>query len=206
MMNDKWLDLAHRVQAIAHTGLTYGTGVYDLERYEALREISLEMFSLLSQQQKDILREYMKVEPGYATPKVDIRAVVLKENKILLVQEKSDHCWALPGGWADIGLSPSEVAEKEVEEEAGIKVKAKRLLGILDKKKHPHPPYDYYTYKVYIHCTHLEGDTHPGVETEDVAYYAINNLPALSEERNVASQVKAVYERAIHPELPLLFD
>src|SRR5690625_5682768 len=123
-----------------------------------IRDISVEMLSKQTEVDQTIIKELFANESGYATPKVDVRAVVFKDNKILMVQEETDGAWALPGGWGDIGLSPSEVAVKEVQEESGFDVKAVKLIGILDKKLHPHPASPYHTYKLFIQCEITGGD------------------------------------------------
>lgn len=205
-MLEKWLDITRQIQAIAHTGLTYGEGEYDLERYQQLRDLSLEMFAILSEQSLDELSGFMKVEKGYATPKVDVRAVVIHENSLLLVQEKTDSLWALPGGWADIGYSPSEIAVKEVREEASVEVKPKRLLGIMDKKYHEHPPFEYYTYKIFLLCEWVGGEPKPGLETLNAGFFPVDQLPLLSVERNTASQIAEVVARAEDRSLAPWFD
>lgn len=146
-MSAKWLEWAKQIQAISQIGLAYSKDVYDLERYEMLRDLSLEIMSEYTDLHQEKIRDLFANETGYATPKVDIRAVVFREGKLVLVREKLDGFWALPGGWADIGLSPSEVAVKEVKEEAGLEVKADRLLAVFDKKFHEHPESPYHVYK-----------------------------------------------------------
>src|SRR5699024_9861628 len=140
MMEGKWLQWAKELQAIAQAGLTYSKDKYDIERFEMIREMSIDMLAHHTETDKSMIKALFANETGYATPKVDVRGVIFKEDKILLVKEEADDAWALPGGWGDIGLTPSEVAVKEVEEEAGIEVKATRLIAIYDKKCHPHPP------------------------------------------------------------------
>lgn len=136
----KWLTWAQQIQAISQTGLAYSKDVYDLERFEQLRAISIEIMKEYVDVEVDQIRDLFASETGYATPKVDVRGVVFQDNKILMVKEKIDGAWALPGGWADIGLSPKEVVVKEVREESGYEVQAVRLLGVYDKKFHDHPP------------------------------------------------------------------
>ena len=133
-MDSNWLDWAKQLQSIAQAGLTYSKDVYDMERFEQIREISIEMMSTYTEMDTPFIRELFANETGYATPKVDIRAVVFKDNRILLVKENTDGRWALPGGWADIGLTPREVAVKEAKEESGFEAKPVKLLGVSDKK------------------------------------------------------------------------
>ncbi|MEM9722023.1 MAG: NUDIX hydrolase [Bacteroidota bacterium] len=199
-MNEKLLTFAQRIQALAHTGLHYGTGVYDLERYAELNQISLEMMSLLLDQPVEILQGLFSIEPAYATPKVDIRAFVLKAGKVLMVKEVSDGKWSLPGGWADVGLSPMEVAQKEVKEETGLEVRPTRLLAVFDKKFHPHPAYMEYTYKLCILCEVLGGRLQGSIETTQVGFFDPHNLPELSEERITHNQIEILLKRTKNPQ------
>lgn len=132
---------------------------------------------------------------GYKTPKVDVRAVVFNEkNQILLVQEKVDGLWSLPGGWSDISFSPSEVAEKECFEEAGIKVKAVKLLAVLDKQKQNMPPAFEYVYKIFLLCEKLGDNISVGSETSDVGWFSENKLPEFSTPRNTEDQIKMMFQ------------
>ena len=202
----KWLAFAKRVQAIAQAGLTYAVNDYDVERYEELRDISVQIMQELSGEEPAKIRELFTNETGYQTPKVDVRAVVFTDNKILLVHEKIDNCWSLPGGWADIGYSPSEVAVKETREEAGLEVKPVRLLAVLDKKYHPHPPSPYYTYKIFILCESIGGALQQGMETQDVRFFDRYNLPELSVERNTETQVQLLFEYHDNPAKEVTFN
>ncbi|WP_315899191.1 NUDIX hydrolase N-terminal domain-containing protein [Paenibacillus cremeus] len=190
----RWLDWAKQLQAIAQTGLTYVKDVYDRERYEALREISVEIMEQYTLAGEDVIRMAFANETGYATPKVDVRGVVFQNNHILLVREKADGAWALPGGWADIGYSPSEIAVKEVREEAGFEVEAVKLLAVLDKKFHDHPPSPYHVYKLFILCRIVGGSALGGVETSEVGFFAEDDLPPLSVERNTEKQLHLMFE------------
>lgn len=202
----KWLAFAQRVQAIAQAGLTYAVNDYDVERYEELRDISVQMMQELSGEEPEKIRMLFTNETGYQTPKVDVRAVVFAKNKILLVHEKIDNCWSLPGGWADIGYSPAEVAVKETREEAGLEVKPVRLLAVLDKNYHPHPPSPYYTYKIFILCESVGGALQRGMETQDVRFFDRNSLPELSVERNTESQIQLLFQYLDHPTKEATFD
>ncbi|QQZ07766.1 NUDIX hydrolase [Heyndrickxia vini] len=205
-MEPKWLEWAKQLQAIAQAGLTYSKDIYDRERFELIRKISLEIISKQTDMDINILKDLFANETGYQTPKVDIRAVVLRNKKILMVKEKTDNKWALPGGWADIGYSPSEVATKEVKEESGYDVKAVKLLGILDKKYHPHPPSLYHVYKIFIQCDIIGGKPLEGIETSDVGFFAENELPELSEARNTKSQIEMAIRVANRSDEPIYFD
>lgn len=205
-MEPKWLEWAKELQAIAQAGLTYSKDVYDLERFERIRELSTEIVSSHTEVTQTTLKDLFANETGYATPKADVRAVIFKEDKLLLVRERSDQRWALPGGWGDIGLTPSEVVVKETKEEAGFDVKATKLLAILDKKCHPHPPSPYHVYKIFIQCEIVGGDAEGGIETDAVRFFAENNLPSLSVERNTTSQIQLAFEYLHHPEKSVYFD
>lgn len=202
----KWLEWAKQIQAISQIGLAYSKDPYDIERYEQLRNLSLEILSEYTLVGTTKLKELFTNEVGYATPKVDIRGVVFSENKILLVREKADGAWSLPGGWADIGLTPSEIVVKELREESGFEVVPIRLLAILDKSKHNHPPSAYHVYKIFILCRIVGGTAEAGVETSHVDFFDENELPALSEERNTYEQIRLMFEFHENPSREPIFD
>ncbi len=159
-----------------------------------LRDMSVEILNEYTDVGVEKIKELFANETGYATPKVDVRCVIFQDNKILLVKERLDGAWALPGGWADIGLSPKEVAVKETKEESGLDVKAIRLLGVLDKKFHDHPPTASHVYKIFILCEIVGGQIAAGLETSEVAFFDEDHLPDLSAERNTEKQIKKLFE------------
>lgn len=169
-MTLKWLDWAKEIQAISQAGLEYTRDVYDKERFEQLRELSIKIMQEYTEAGDEKIRTLFASETGYQTPKVDVRGVIFQEGKLLLVKEKADGAWALPGGWADIGLSPAEVVVKEVKEEAGYEVRATRLLAVLDKKFHNHPPSAFHVYKMFIQCDITGGTAGVGTETSAVGF------------------------------------
>ena len=184
-----------RVQALAEIGLEFSQNSYDRERYEELQEISLQILTQITDVPVEKIVPVMLEKNGYKTPKVDVRAVVFNEkNEILLIQEKADKCWAMPGGWADIGYSPSEVAVKECFEEAGLKVKTTKLLAVLDKQKQKMPPAFEYVYKIFLLCTKLDDNISVGSETMDVGWFNEHNLPELSTPRNTVDQIKLMFQ------------
>lgn len=205
-MDSKWIEWAKQLQAISQAGLTYSKDVYDLERFELIRNISIEIMSQYTDMDRTAIRALFANETGYPTPKVDIRAVVFKDNKILMVREKTDGFWSLPGGWGDIGLTPGEVAVKEVKEESGFDVKAVKLLGVFDKKCHPHPPSPYHVYKIFIQCEIFGGQPKEGIETSEVKFFAENNLPSLSIARNTESQIQWAFKHLHNPHETAYFD
>ncbi|WP_140457140.1 NUDIX hydrolase [Priestia megaterium] len=205
-MESKWLYWAKQLQSIAQAGLTYSKDIYDLERFELIRNISVEMMAQQTGMDKTVIKDLFANETGYATPKVDVRAAVFKNNQILMVKEKSDGKWSLPGGWADIGLTPSEVAIKEVEEESGFHVKAIKMLGVLDMKCHPHPPSPYHIYKMFIQCELVGGKPTKGIETSEVNFFAEDELPPLSISRNTKEQIEMAFKHLHDPEKSTYFD
>ena len=205
-MEPKWLEWAKQIQAIAQTGLTYAKDVYYIERYEALRHISVDILSNYANVGEEKVKLAFASETGYATPKVDVRAVVFQDHKVLLVRERMDGAWALPGGWADIGYSPAEVAVKEVREEAGYDVEPIRLLAVLDKQFHHHPPEPYHVYKLFIQCRIVGGEALSGVETSEVAFFDRDRLPELSQERNTPAQIQTMFEFLRDPAKEVIVD
>lgn len=190
----QWLEWAKQIQAISQAGLAYSKDMYDLERFEMLRGLSVEILSRYTEVETEKVKTLFAGETGYATPKVDVRGVVFQDDRILLVRERVDGAWALPGGWADIGLSPKEVAVKEVKEEAGLTVVPVRLLAVLDKKFHDHPPEAYHIYKIFILCERVGGQAEAGMETLEVGFFDRDELPPLSLERNTPKQIQRLFD------------
>lgn len=203
---DKWLDWAKRIQAITQAGLTFTKDIYDRERYEELRNISAEIIQQHTGVEMKEINDLFKNERGYQTPKVDVRGVVFKDRTILLVREALDNNWALPGGFCEVGLSPAENILKEVKEEAGYDVIPIKLLALLDKKKHPHPPELYHYYKVFIQCNIVGGKATSGTETREVQFFSQNDLPNLSIQRNTLSQINTLFEFIENPNKSTIFD
>ncbi|WP_258103035.1 NUDIX hydrolase [Marinoscillum sp. MHG1-6] len=190
------LDYLKRVQAMAKTGLSYTENPYDVERYEELRDYTNKMISLISGMQNEEVKAYFDHLDRYPTPKVDVRAFVVKEERLLMVCENTDGKWAIPGGWADIGVSPEENVIKEVKEETGFQVKVKKLLAVWDKRKHDHPPAAEYVYKLNFLCEITGGSLNPGHETLGADFFEFENLPELSLDRNTTKQILKLRELA----------
>lgn len=186
--NEKWLQWAVKLQSIAQAGLYYGKDKFDLERYEQIRDIAAEMISYKSEIPVEKVKDLFCNEIGYQTPKLDTRAAVFKEDRILLVRE-SDGRWSLPGGWVDAGLSVKENAEKEVLEEAGLTVAARRIIAVQDRDKHNLPVYAYKVCKVFVECEYLSGEFAPNLETIASGYFGMDELPELATEKNNEEQV-----------------
>lgn len=207
MLQDEIINSAKRLKSIADIGLLYAKDGYDVERYNEIREISLDLMGLLIDEPVSTVTNFYKTETDYPTPKVDIRAFVLnKKKQILLVKERSDGLWSLPGGWADIGLTPSEVAAKEVKEETGLDVTPLSIVAVFDKKCHPHPPQAFYVYKFIIHCEMYTSDISVGFDMLEAAFFDMDKLPALSENRILSSQIEMVYEHLKEGNKDTLFD
>jgi len=185
------LNMIKQVKSIAEAGLVYNAENYDAERYEELRQIALEMMSVLSQKEVEVLEDFFLPVEDYPTPKVDVRGLILNEKKeILMVKEQIDGKWTIPGGWAEIGMTASESIVKEVREETGFAVRPMRLLAVLDKKCHPHPPEAYYLYKMVFYCEIQDGDFDPNFDIQAVDWFPLNALPELSIDRILESQLK----------------
>ena len=190
-----WIYWSQQIQAIAQNGLTYAKDKFDIERYKKLQDLAAEIISTHTDHSIKEVQDYITKETGYATPKIDVRGVVLQGKKLLLVKEKIDNLWTLPGGWADIHETPSENIEREVREESGYVVKANRLLALYDRNKHGHEPaYPYYVYKIFFLCELVGGKPQAGIETSGVGFYNLNNLPELSVSRVTHKQIQRMME------------
>lgn len=195
-MSSLWFNWAKELQALAQTGLYYTKDVYDEERFQRIREMSWQMLAELNDNTYDEIKVLFSNEDGYQTPKVDTRAVVWDEDKILLVQE-NDGRWSLPGGWMDITETVSSNAEKELFEEAGITGVADRIIAIHDHHTHNAVNQAFTIIKIFMECTAISGSFQSNSETIDMAYFDINNLPQLNEGKTSFEQIKMCY-RAHH--------
>jgi ADP-ribose pyrophosphatase YjhB (NUDIX family) len=206
-MNPEWLMWAKRLQAVAQTGLTYAKDPFDIERYESIRSVAAEMMAMGSGEgSAAFFVKLLSTDVGYATPKVDVRAAIFRDGRLLLVREREDGCWTLPGGWADIGDSPSTAVIREVKEESGYDVKARKLLAVLDRDLHGHPPIPYHAYKLFFLCDIVGGDAHAEQETDAVDFFPNDEIPPLSLTRVTPAQIARLFEHFRHPEWPTQFD
>ena len=206
-MDPNWLDWAKRLQAVAQNGLTFTENHFDIERYAQIRQIAAEMLAdKTGVKTQDVLDLFVR-EKDYATPKVDVRGAAFREGRILLVKECSDGKWALPGGWADVGESPSESVEREVWEESGFTVKAQRLAAVYDRSRHPHRPLmHYHVYKLFFICEIAGGEPTTSNETEEVAFFDEGSLPELSITKILPEQIGKMFEYHRRAGLPVYFD
>ncbi len=205
-MLSKGMRWAREIQAIAQTGLSYAPDHFDVERYERLSEIAAEMMAAGDEFLIAPLQSLFAAEVGHATPKIDVRATVFRDDTILLVREVEDGLWTLPGGWVDPGESPSEAAARETLEESGYHVTARRLLALYDRDRHAHPPMAFHVYKLYFDCEIVAGDAKPSSETNDVAFFRLDMLPPLSIDRVLPTQIVRLYALHLDPALPTEFD
>ena len=196
--SEKWLDWAVELQSLAQAGLFYGKDVFDKERYERIREIAAEMISFKSEIPLEKVKDLFCSDVGYQTPKVDTRAAIFKDGKILLVHEKNG-TWSLPGGWVDVNMSVEENTRKEVKEEAGLDVRVKRIIAVQDREKHNLPIYAYKVCKIFLQCEVTGGEFAENIETTEFDYFGLEELPVLAEEKNNREQIAMCFQ-AMHAE------
>jgi ADP-ribose pyrophosphatase YjhB (NUDIX family) len=207
-MEDEWLALTKRLQSIASTGAHYTRDGFDRERYLEIAAIANLMLARLADVPLSRIESLVPdFAQGYATPKVDVRGAVLRDNRILLVREASDGRWSLPGGFADVGKSPRENIEKEIWEEATLRVRAAALYAVLHKAKHPYEPDARDFYKLFFLCEPLGPDEPvPGTETSQVRFFGRDELPDLSRGRTLESDIDAAFAFHADPRRPVTFD
>lgn len=209
------LDWAQKLQAIAQTGLNYNPPPFDRERYEAVIQIAAEMLRGSGDIDVTRVKTIFDAQSGHATPKIDVRGVVFRDDKILLVQEKMDgNRWTLPGGWADIGDTPSGATVREIYEESGYQTRAVKLLALYDRNQHDHPPFPFHAYKAFFRCELTDPERHVDLqnsasyaETGEVAFFGEDDLPAdLSVGRVTRAQIARFFVHLRQPDLPTDFD
>lgn len=188
-----------RLLSIAEAGLYYGKDVYDKERYQEIKELALHLMSTVVDQDAAALTLLTEKNEGYPTPKVDIRALIQKDEKILLVEDSLTKEWSLPGGYAEIGLTPRENIKKEVLEETGLLVEVKELRAIFDTNLRQDIPQVFQYYKLVFECEVLAGDFIKNSETSNSDYFALTELPKLSIKRTTKEQLEQlVNEKSLH--------
>lgn len=191
---EDWLKLAIEIQSLAQAGLTYTTNVYDIERYERLREISAEMIASKSEMSLEKVKDLFCNETGYQTPKLDTRAAIFMDDKILLVHENNG-TWSLPGGWVDVLEAVKSNTIKEVREETGLIVDATKLIAVQDRNKHNKPIYAYGVCKVFVLCELLGGKFEENIETTEIKYFSLDEIPSnLAEEKTNKEQIEMCFE------------
>lgn len=201
----KWLELARELYSISQSGLTYCKNEYDLDRYRRLQEMSAEMISSETGLQKENIMQAFSMQAGYATPKVDVRGAVFRDGKILLVQERADNNWAMPGGWADIGDLPSAMVEREVLEESGLQVRAAKVIALYDANR-VEPMEFFHAYKIIFLCELLGGELCTSFETLAVDFFDPAQLPPLSIERTNQQMIDEAIAHIHDSNRPTFFD
>ena len=203
------LDWAVELQSLAQAGLAYGKDIYDIERFQRIREISAEMMAHLTDLPVEKVRDLFCNESGYQTPKLDTRAAIFQGDRILLVQE-NDGLWSLPGGWVDVQVSVGENTVKEVREEAGLEVRAERIIAVQDwAKRNPQAsPYasPYGVCKIFVQCSVLSGQFQSNIETTQSGYFPLDALPPLAVGKNTAEQIALCFDARSAPHWETVFD
>ena len=202
----RWLEISRELQNLAQTGLAFATNEYERNRYERLTEIVSEIIASNTQLEKESVRKVLMNQPGYATPKIDVRAAVMKEGNILLVQETTDSCWAMPGGWADVGDIPSEVAIRETNEESGFDVKPLKVVGVFDANRVGRRLEFFHAFKIIFLCELISGEAKPSSETLDVKFFPLDKLPELSFNRTNMKHIEEIKLHLIDPQRKTYFD
>jgi ADP-ribose pyrophosphatase YjhB (NUDIX family) len=200
------LEWARAAQAIAQNGLTFSRDPFDRERYTRLAELVTELLSSQLEIPSARARAFFEGEYGYATPKVDVRGGVFDGDRVLLVRERSDGRWTLPGGWVDVNDAPSAAVAREIHEESGYRARPVKLAALVDKNRHPHPPAVHHIYKLFFLCELTGGAPTTGDETDAVDFFAVSALPELSLGRVLPAQIERLYQHRLDPGLPTDFD
>ena len=203
---EKWLEWAIEIQSLSQIGLTYTKDVYDRERYQRLREISAEMLAKKTELSIEKVKDLFCNETGYQTPKLDTRAVIFRDNKILLVHENNG-TWSLPGGWCDVLESIKSNTEKEVREETGLNVRAVKIISIQDRNKHNKPVYAYGVCKIFVLCEVINGKFVENIETTEIRYFSLQDLPHnLAEEKTNKEQIEMCFNAYLNENWQTQFD
>ncbi|WP_110650242.1 NUDIX hydrolase [Salinicola peritrichatus] len=206
-MEDQWLTWAKRLSALADTGLHYCRDKFDRERYEEIAELSRSMMAALGTVPLERIAAALGERDGHVTPKIDVRAAIIDDGRILLVKEKMDGRWTMPGGYAEVGVSAADNTVKEVWEEAGIKVAVSRLYALRHKARHAYPPDVLDFYKLFFLCERLDdAPLEPGHEVHDAAYFPADDLPPLSEPRVIARDIADAFAFHADPARAALID
>lgn len=192
MENQEAVKILQRMNAIVNAGLIYGQDSFDRARYHELKQLLTELMADKSDLTAEEMAEFLRPTTWYPTPLIDVRAVVKRENQILLVQSAMDGKWALPGGYAEVGTSPKENVLKELKEEAGLDGEVVRLLAIFDSNRHQLQGQQYY--KMFFACTAQDSRFLENDETVAAQYFPINDLPDLSLVRNTKQQIESCYQ------------
>lgn len=201
----KWIEWAREIFSLSQAGLTYSRNEFDIDRYKRLLEIAGEMIESQSALSKETVLESFSMQAGYTTPKIDVRGAVVQDNKILLIQERMDGRWAMPGGWADLGNAPASVAEREVWEESGYRVKAEKVIAVIDANR-IEPMEFYHAFKIIFLCSLIDGEPQTSHETLAVDFFDLDHLPPLSIYRTNEEMLREVFAHVNDPDRRTYFD
>ena len=204
-VSPKWLEWAREIFSLSQAGLAYSKNEFDLERYRRLQEITAQMIASQSELKKEAVLESFSMQAGYITPKIDVRGAVVRDGKILLVHEKVDDRWSMPGGWADLGEGPVAMVVREVREESGFNVKVRKVVGIYDANRIE--PFEFYhAYKIIFLCDLIDGEATTSLETSGVDFFAPDKLPPLSEFRTNQAMIAEVFAHYANPNRQAFFE
>ena len=207
MSEPQWLTWARELQALAQTSLHYTESEYDKARYERVREIAVEMMAAGSDAAPATILDLFARQAGYATPKVDVRAAIIGDGKILMVPELIDGGrWSLPGGWADVNQSPSQCVIREVHEETGYVVEIRKLAAVIDRNRHAYLPEPFQAYKLFFLCEIVGGEARGSIETGQPTFFALDELPELSPARVIPEHIALMFNHHADPSLPTYYD
>lgn len=201
-----WLAIGRELRAIAQIGLAFSRDPFDRQRFERIRELAAAMIAQGAGLADRAVLEHLRLDSGYATPKVDVRAAIFSDAKVLLVREISDGCWTLPGGWADVNQTAAECVVREVAEESGYQARAVKLAAVYDYRKRNRPHHLDSIYKMFFICELTGGKARASIETSEAAFFPRDALPPLSVGRANAAQIERMFQHADDPDLPADFD
>jgi len=202
----QWLRWAREIQSMSQTGLTFAQDSYDRARYERLTALAAEITAAHTDLEAEYWQAQFSRQPGYATPKVDVRAAIVSAGRILLVRERADERWCLPGGWADVGETPTAMVAREVREESGLEVVPQRIVGVYDTNRAQTPLEFFHAYKIVFLCAVVGGAPRPGDETLAVEYFDPRDLPPLSLNRTGQRHIDDALAAVADPSRPASFD
>ena len=200
------LDLARRLLALSQTGLYFTENVFERERYEEVQQIAAQLLALGSGHEASALLDAWQVEQGYATPKIDVRGAIFRDDQVLLVRERSDGKWTLPGGWADVNEGPRQAVEKEILQESGYIAAAAKLAAVHDRAKRNYPAFLFHIWKHFFICDITGGESRTSIETDAVEFFDVHQLPVLSTGRTTTEQIARMYQHHLDRSLPTDFD
>jgi ADP-ribose pyrophosphatase YjhB (NUDIX family) len=200
------LDLSRRLLALSQSGLHFSGGEYDRERYREIADIAARLVELQTGVAAEEVNRAWFIEDGYATPKIDVRGAIFRGSRVLMVRERADGKWTIPGGWADVNDSPSAAVLKEVEQESGFTARIGKLAAVYDRSKHNPSPVLFHSWKLFFVCEITGGEARSSYETTAVEFFELDALPELSMGRATAEQIRRMYQHHLHPELPTEFD